>query len=75
MVDFTKTATVEHKAYTRIDMTEEDVPTWALLLDDVHRCQGHSFPSQDLESSMAPICITSRFSKVRVYVKHMLIRI
>lgn len=75
MVNFTKTATAEHKAYTRIDSTVDDVPTWIDLLNDVHGCQfdnldlyqNHNAPLWYWKSDIAPICITSRFSKVRVY--------
>ncbi|RYN53688.1 hypothetical protein AA0118_g9518 [Alternaria tenuissima] len=57
------------------DHTGDDVPTWVALLDDVHHCQSfdldlerdYNVPPWYWNSDIAPICITSRFSKVRVY--------
>jgi hypothetical protein len=82
IVFYRKAGKTGWRAEKAIDGMGEDVPTWLTLLDDIHRDQFHNFgrfvtdtPLKDRKDDIAPIYIISRFSRFRVYVKHMLIRL
>jgi hypothetical protein len=51
----------------------EDVPNWVNLLDDIHCCQQYAV-KMAWKDDLAPICITSMFSRFRMLMTYRLIR-